>query len=471
MEGWLVARRYALAGMALVLVTGMAFSFFWRPLHGQTGWDTTADIWTFYQGAHLLGHGHLGTWYSEGTAPVSLLPTSPGTALVNLLPVAVLVPAAMLTGALGLTDSFPFTAPHPTAWFVLGPVELLLGSTVLIALDSLAEQLGVTSSRRWALSLTGAVVVWPLVALWGHPEVGLAMAFAVAAVSQFLRGKFAACGWLFGVALVFQLLVILMVPVLIALLPSARQRAAFVLRSVIPSVALVVPGLISGWHATVHSLFQQPNDPTLNHTTPLMSFATVLNPGFATRYPITYLQHSNGTEHLIIRGWVVVPHQGEVVAAGPSRLVATALAIGIGVWVWRHRASVTAISAIWFMAACLALRCLFEPVMDPYYFVPPLLMIVFCASLTRGWRFYTAGLLAVAISIYSDYHLSPWVWYLPLVVLLLTCLAVAAPKMSELGLRRPREPTSGSAPLWSEATEEQEPAESSVVVPPVAACT
>ena len=199
---WLVARRYAFAGMALVLVTGMAFSFFWRPLHGETGWDTTADIWTFYQPAHLLGRFQLGSIFA------------PGTALVNFLPTLVLTPAAMLTGALGLTDSYPFTAPHPTAWFVLGPVELLLGSSVLIALDSLADHFHVNANRRLVLTLAEAAVVWPLVALFGHFEVGLAMAFAVGAVIKFLRGNFPACGWLFGVALAFQSLVILMAPVL-----------------------------------------------------------------------------------------------------------------------------------------------------------------------------------------------------------------------------------------------------------------
>jgi hypothetical protein len=173
-----------------------------------------------------------------------------------------------------------------------------------------------------------------------------------------------------------------------------------------------------------------------NHTTPWLSFATVLNPGVTTRVPIIDVQHSHGTSHLVVRGWAVIPHVGEVVAAGPSRIVATALAIGIGVWVWRHRASVTSVSILWFMAASLALRCLFEPVMSPYYFVPPLLMIVLCASLSRGWRFCTAGLLALAISVYSDRNFSPWVWYLPLVVLLLGSLAVAAPKMAELGLSR-----------------------------------
>jgi hypothetical protein len=85
--------------------------------------------------------------------------------------------------------------------------------------------------------------------------------------------------------------------------------------------------------------------------------------------------------------------------------------------------------------------------MSPYYFVPPLLIIVFCASLSRGWRFYMAGLLALAISVYSDRYFSPWVWYLPLVLLLLASLAVAAPKMAELGLSsnsRTRQPVAAA---------------------------
>ena len=422
LKGWLLARRYALAGMALVLVSGMAYSFFWRPLHGQSGWATPPDVWTFYAGAHLVGHGDLGGVFA------------PGTALANFPAFLVLAPAARLTSALGLSDAYPFPLPHPTAWFVLGPVQLLLGTSVLIALDSLAEQLGLNSRRRLVLSLTEAVVVWPLVAIWGHPEVGLAMAFAIAAVTRLLRGNLAACGWLFGVALAFQSLVILMAPVLIAIVPSARQRALFVARSLLPAVVLVLSGLVTYWNATVHFMFQQPNYPTLNHPTPWLSFAPVLDPGYVTHYLVTHERYSHGSYHLV-HSWASI-RQGEAVAAGPGRFVAIALACVIGLWAWRHRTSVTSIGVLWFMAACLALRCFFESVMDPYYFVPPLLIIVFCASFGRAPRFLTAGLLAVAISVYSEYHFSPWTWYLPLAVLLLASLAVAAPNVAELGMRR-----------------------------------
>src|SRR3974390_1306022 len=91
LKGWLLARRYALAGMALVLVSGMAYSFFWRPLHGQSGWATPPDVWTFYAGAHLVGHGDLGGVFA------------PGTALANFPAFLVLAPAAGDTSDLGLS--------------------------------------------------------------------------------------------------------------------------------------------------------------------------------------------------------------------------------------------------------------------------------------------------------------------------------------------------------------------------------
>lgn len=414
--GWLVARRVALVAMALVLVTGMAFSFSWLPMHGHSGWATPGDLWATYRSAHFVGWGDLGGVYASGTGLV----TFPGITVA-------LAPVAMFTGALGLTESFPLTLPHPTAWLVLGPVELLLGSSLIIALDSLAEQLGVSSRRRLVLSLTEAVVVWPLVAIWGHPEDGLAMAFAVAAVTGLLRGNLRACGWLLGIALAFQPLTILMAPIFVAIMPSARQRAFFVVRSVLPAAVLVLPGLIQYWHATVDSLLRQPNYPSINHATPLLSFAPVLKRGRVTHSLVTQLHYSGGTYHLV-RSWALI-RQGEVVAAGPGRMVAMALACGIGVWAWRHRVSVTPTSALWLMAACLSLRCLLESVMDPFYFVPPLVMMVFCGSLGRGWHFFTVGLLAGAISVYSEYHFGPWIWYLPLVVLLVAGLVASAPKV------------------------------------------
>lgn len=424
LTSWLVARRYALAAMALVLITGMAFSFFWWPLHGHAGWDAPGDIWATYRGAHFVGWGDLGGVYASGTALV----TFPGITVV-------LAPVAMLTGALGLSESYPYMLPHPTAWLVLGPVELLLGSSLLIAVDSLAVQLGLSPRRRLVLSFTEALVVWPLVALWGHPEDGLAMAFAVAAVTSFLRGRFRSCGWLFGLALAFQPLVILMAPLLVAIMPSARQRVSFAVRSVLPPAFLVVPGLVQYWHATVHSLLQQPNYPTVDHATPLLPFAPVIKPGSQIRTLVTHLRYSGGAYHLI-RSWALV-RQVEVVASGPGRMAAMAFACGIGVWVWRQRASVTPFNVVWLMAACLALRCLLEPVMDPFYFVPPLVMMVFSASRGRAWQFTVAGVFAGAITVYSEYHLDPWIWYLPLVACLAAGLGVAAPKGAVL-LRRPR---------------------------------
>ena len=47
---------------------------------------------------------------------------------------------------------------------------------------------------------------------FGHPEDAVAVAFAVYAFVFALNGRFADAGWLFGVALMFQPLVLLMCP-------------------------------------------------------------------------------------------------------------------------------------------------------------------------------------------------------------------------------------------------------------------
>jgi hypothetical protein len=413
---WLIQRRYGVGGMTLVLVTGMAFSLLWWPLQGRTGWFVPGDIWATYRGAHFVGWGDLGGVYASNTGLV----TFPGITVL-------LAPVAMLTGSLGLSESFPFPLPHPTAWLFLGPVELLLGASLLVALDALAEQVGATPRRRLVLSLVAMVVVWPLVAIWGHPEDGLAMTCALSAVVQFSRGNLRACGWCFGAALAFQPLVILVAPVLVAVLPSARQRVLFLVRSALPPITLVIPGLAQYWHATVHSLLEQPNYPTLNHPTPLLALSPLLRSGRAVRTFVTHLTYKAGRYHLVKSLTSVRPV--EVVAAGPGRMVALALCCGVGILIWRRRASISLPMLAWLLALCLTLRCLLESVMDPFYFVPPLVMIVFCGALGDGRRFAVAGVVAVAVTVFSEYHLGPWAWYLPLTTFMVAGLLVTLPRV------------------------------------------
>src|ERR1700689_1558611 len=151
-------RAWPLAMTVAFVVTGMAFSLFWAPVvRHQSYWLTPGDLWGTYRAAHFVGWGDLGGVYGSGTALV----TFPGILLV-------LAPLAMLTGALGLTESFPRFVTHPSAWLALGPASYLLGAFALFACDALAERLGVSRGRRAVLCAAEAVALWNVVVIWGH---------------------------------------------------------------------------------------------------------------------------------------------------------------------------------------------------------------------------------------------------------------------------------------------------------------
>ena len=173
-------RREALAGRVrlhkwpilvtiLVLATGMAYSLAWGPIvRHRAMWVFPEDIWGAYRSAHFIGWGSLGSVYAAGTRVV----TFPGILLL-------LAPLAMLSGSLGMTESFPHLTPHPTAWLLLGPYEIVIGCTALFAFDALATHLQIPPSRRVMLCFAEGVVLWPTLVIWGHPEDALALALAV----------------------------------------------------------------------------------------------------------------------------------------------------------------------------------------------------------------------------------------------------------------------------------------------------
>ncbi len=194
---------------ALVVATGMVFSFLWLPLiqsgfyHGW--WITPGDMWVTYRTAHWIGWGAYGSLYSAAPG----YHTFPGLAIV-------LAPLSMLTSALGLSECLPYMIPHPTAWLLLGPVEMLLGCSSLFALDSLARRLGVVGTRRYVLCVMEGVVIWPSLVIYGHPEDAIAIAFAVLAFTRALDRRWTQAGWLFAVAISFQPLGLLVLPVVLA---------------------------------------------------------------------------------------------------------------------------------------------------------------------------------------------------------------------------------------------------------------
>ncbi len=120
--------------------------------------------------------------------------------------------------------------------------------------------------------------LWPVIALWGHPEDALALGMAVYVLLMLLDERWTAAGWLLGGALVTQLVVVMLVPVFIGLV-GWRRGAAVVARAAVLPGFLLVAVLVPDFHSASWVLINQPSDPTPNHVTPWFALAPKLRHG------------------------------------------------------------------------------------------------------------------------------------------------------------------------------------------------
>lgn len=364
-------RRSIPAVVAVVgVVLGVAYSLFWGPVVRHSSvWITPPDFWATYRAAHYVGWGDLGGVYAAHAGVV----TFPGILLV-------LAPVAMLTGALGLYEGYPFVLPHPTAWLVSGPIEMLLGSVALFGVDALAERLGLTRAKRSLVSLFVAVGLWNTVVLWGHPEDAIAVGFACYAMVAVLDRRCVAAGWLFGVAIVMQPLVLLLVPLAVASI-GWKPSWSMVWRCFPLSAALLAAPVVASLSATVRALAEQPNFPNLDHRTPWTGLAPTL--GGSGRYLL--------------------------VAAGPIRLLSVVGACLLAAILKRRLADPETL--VWACSAVLLLRCVTESVMVAYYLWPATVFAVLLV-MRRRFAFVFLGFAAgVFLVVFSDMRLSMWVWW------------------------------------------------------------
>lgn len=436
-----------ISGSLAVLVTGMAYFFWWGSVVGYPGvWMPPGDIWATIRTSDYVTWGYLGGIYSAGTGLV----TFPGILLV-------LAPAAALSNALGLQVDFPFTVPHATAWLVIGPYVLLVGCLPLFALDALGARMGLSKGRRGLLMVGEVAVIWQVLVLWGHPEDTIAIGVACYAIMAAFDGRWVAAGWLFGIAFSFQPLVLLIYPVgLIALLRyrhlTLREWAGMLARSAaVPAALLAVP-LIANWRASTQAILDQPNYPTVDHPTPWLSFAphllragTRAVSGSRTGGHLRSATYS--AAHRLLRGSsltqgatkprAATPGAGaaggsgvDAVAAGPPRAIAV---ITAQVMVWRLRRWGGDLGALtWLCSACLALRCFFEPVMVPFY-VWPAISVALVSAARRGVGNLVLCLAAgLAATLWSYVQTSSWSYWLVLVLLLAGVLASAGVDRSAL---------------------------------------
>jgi hypothetical protein len=213
-----------------------------------------------------------------------------------------------------------------------------------------------------------------------------------------------------------------MVPIVFALAPRPRWPKLIV-RSVLPSAALIAIPLAQSWRQTTTALLKQPNYPTIDHATPWLSLAPVLSKTHPVRIKhIGSALSPGGGSHFVID--TVHSVAGETVAAGPGRLIAIFLACVIGGLVYRRRP--TTDQVVWLCCVALSLRCVFEAVMNPYYLWPPL-ALAFVLVVRNKFRFALAFAAAAGGTVWSYRHTGPWEWWIPTVLLLATVVASAAP--------------------------------------------
>jgi hypothetical protein len=390
---WLLRRILPILGVLGLIAIGMAGTI-WGPLYwGESAWAIPDDLWATLVASERLLHLDLAGLY---TAPTNLV-SFPGTAVI-------LVPLAVIFDLAGLSAQAGSQGGHPVEWLIAGPFEVVISGVALFAADAIAEHLGVSWPKRFVLAAASATALWNVSVRWGHPEDAVAIGLLMYAILARSRSRTWQAAWLAGAAVAVQPLVLLAFPVLIAAV-EPRRLPGFVARAATPAVLLLGAAAAANWSATIHAVTSQPNAPAIDHPTPWIYLAPHL---------------SNGS-----------------VAAGPARAVALVLACGCGLVTWR-RWRVARLSAewspealvelLWWTAAALTLRSVFEPVMVSYYVWPPLAVALVAAS-RDWWRLLPTTAAATGLTFLSQVSWrNPWVWWTPMVALLGLTLFFSRPR-------------------------------------------
>lgn len=386
---WLTAVTVLVAGI------GMAYSISWPAVVRHHGfyWLTPPDFWSTVRSAHFVGWGGLPYVYNRHSGPGLI--TLPGFEIL-------LAPLAMLSSALGLSESAPtILLPKPEAWLLLGPFCMLLaGGCLVFAADALARRLGIGEPRRRLLAVLVAASQVPTVVMWGHPEDALALAAAIGALVLCLDRRWTGAGWLLGVALALQLYTVLLIP-LVAGFVGVRAGASVLWRAaLVPGCLFLAIALPD--HQAIYVLSKQPAFPKLNHPTPWI----LLSPKLASG----------------------------VVAGGPARLVGSVVALACGWWGhrWRHDLR----RVVWLAAVVMAVRCLCEAVVVPYYVMPVVVLALVAAWPAGGWTLIGAVATGMALSIMPFSHAGMWSWWTEVAVISAGALLVSRPPKTSGSLRR-----------------------------------
>jgi|GEM_PF-1367942 len=396
-------RAWPIAISIIFLILGLLYFFRWASVvsHSPAQWWSAGDLSDSFRASTTLVQGNFGAysqWVFRGfggrlllLAPLAAIKGAFGTTLVQVRDHGHLLAHLVSVKAIGfpfLTTGIVTLGPkqyvvHPQVYLALAPFVLILSSSVLFACDALAERLHVSSTRRALLCVAEAVMLWPVAVTWGHPEDAVALALATYALVLALDGRFTGAGWLFGFAVATQPFVIVMFPILVVM--AGRDRAlGFVLRSVVPAVAITVPSLAYDFHGGIHAMANQAinSDIPSTHQTPW----TFLAPKLGGR-------GAHAT-----------------VGSGPLRVVGIGLAVVLGWWStrWRDRPEML----VWAIALALALRTYTESVLTSYYGWPALAMGLVIASRASTRRFGIAIGVVIATTIVAQWQLDVYTWWL-----------------------------------------------------------
>jgi hypothetical protein len=287
-------------------------------------------------------------------------------------------------------------------WLLAGPYQIAVSCITLFAADAIAERLGATRLKRAMLAAAGAVTLWNVSVLWGHPEDPVAVGLLLFGLLALADGRAGRSAWLTGAAVAVQPLVLLALPVILMLI-RPRQVPGYLARAAAPSVVLLAAAAAANWSATVHAVTSQPNWPTVDHPTPWMALA---------------------------------PHlSGGAVAAGPARILSIVVACGCAFAAGRNRwrdarhhppwSPETLEDVLWWVAVALALRSVFEPVMVAYYIWPVLAVALIPAS--RSWPrlLATTAVTATLTFVSQATWRGEWTWWGPMVAGLFVTLVLA----------------------------------------------
>jgi hypothetical protein len=342
----------------------------------RVGWFVAADAWAPIPAAHYVAYGAIPYLY-EGSPYFVAGPTLP----------LLLAPVAAIGSLFDLTQSIPAALNHPTLWLVYGPYGIGLSMLFLAAIRRLAVQAGVRTGLVPLQLASVLVVLLPSAGMWMHFEEPLAMACAMWAVTEVLRGNDRRAAIAIGIAICTKQWALLGLPLIVAAAPPGRRVRALAWGAGIPAALFAVP-LAFDWSYAAPQLFA------------------------AHAYP-----HAG---HAAL--WV--PSAQHITVGTPFRALAVACAIVIARRL-RGRTEPTALIAA--LASVLVMRLVFEPVLFAYYLAPPLAVLL-VYELVRTGRVVKTVVFGLAALLLFALHPHPVVWWAAEVALI---APIAGPALSE----------------------------------------